>query len=392
MKQPIRKQIKETHDVSEEKNIYTLVLDMNSIMKMVLSADRNVWTNGRRYGMVLMTLIQIKKMLKYKNYDYVYAFYDGEQSGILRYEIYPPYKANRGKDYSSNQTEYDRRMNDFARKVMKYSAEKRKSAREAENKPYEETDDERFEREREIVFRILEELCVRQEISYGVEGDDLIAYYVKNKLPNEKIVIFSGDRDLTQLIADDVTVYVPQLQKFVTPKNHRELIGYDHRNVVVKKILCGDSSDNIKGIKGLGEATLFKTFPRLLTDKVTLQEIIDESARMNEERKASKKKPLQVLKNIVESVTDGEQGNRIYEINERIISLAEPMLTDEAREDMEGMMYAPMDTTDRKVENVYLIVKEEGMTDLLDERRFSSFFADFNPIMERERIRFSKNF
>ena len=392
MKQAIRKQIKEVHNVETEPNIYTLLLDMNSIMKMALSNDKKYFgNNGKTYGMFFLTFTQIKKMLKYKNYDYIYAFYDGEQSGIMRYEIYHPYKANRDKDYASNLTEYDRKINDFCKRVIKYSSDKRKSLREAENKSYEESEDEAFDRERELVFSALEELFVRQEISYGVEGDDLIAYYVKNKLPNEKIVIFSGDRDLTQLIADDVTVFVPQLSKFITPKNHTELIGYHYQNVVLKKIICGDDSDNIKGIKGVGESTLFKLFPKIKTEKVTLEEVLEESKQLNEERVINKKKPLKSLENIINRVTDGEQGDKIYEINEQIISLDNPMLSDEAKEDMETMMYAPIDPSDRGYKNLYEIIQSNGMSELLDEKKFSSFFADFNPIIEKEKKRFENS-
>ena len=328
MKQSIKHRIKETHNIEEEKPIYTLIFDMNSVMKMSLSADKRVGTNHLSYGMVFQTLIQFKKMLGYKNFDYVYGLYDGEQSGILRYKIYQPYKANRDKNYGSNLTDYDRSMNAFVRKVISYSNEKRKSLKDTENKSYYETDDESFERQRYILSVILENLFIRQVICDEVEGDDLIAYYVKNKKPNEKIVIYSGDRDLTQLIADDITVYVPQLKRFITPKNHIDLIGFHHENVVLKKILCGDSSDNIKGIKSLGEPTLLKYFPKIKTEKVTLEEVIEGSKLINEERVKEKKKPLQALSNIVNAVTDGEQGNKIYEINRKLISLDEPLNID----------------------------------------------------------------
>ena len=41
----------------------------------------------------------------------------------------------------------------------------------------------------------------------------------------------SNDRDLTQLISEDVIVYIQQLKKFITTKNHLEEMGYDYRNV-----------------------------------------------------------------------------------------------------------------------------------------------------------------
>ena len=86
-------------------------------------------------------------------------------------------------------------------------------------------DDEAFEREKSIINAILEELCVRQYEYENVEGDDIIAYYVKNKKPNEKVVIVSSDKDLTQLISDTVIVYNPRMRDFVTKDNSVEKIG-----------------------------------------------------------------------------------------------------------------------------------------------------------------------
>ena len=71
-----------------------------------------------------------------------------------------------------------------------------------------------------------------------------IAKTIKSSL-NEKIVIVSNDRDLTQLIAEDVIVYVQSMKRFINTKNHTEIMGYNYNNVVLKKVLCGDSSDNI---------------------------------------------------------------------------------------------------------------------------------------------------
>lgn len=390
MKQKINPKIKEKYDIKDEKSIYTLIFDMNSVMKMSISADKRIGTNGLQYGMVFQTLVQFKKMLQYKDFDYVYAFYDGEQSGILRYELYEDYKANRDKNYKSNLTDYDKFINDYCKRVIEYSNSKKKSLKEAKNEPNEETEDESFERQREIIFNILEELFVRQEIAPKIEGDDLIAYYVNNKKNNEKIVIYSGDRDLTQLIADDVTVYVPQIKRFVTPKNHSELIGFYYENVVLKKIICGDASDNIKGIKGVGETLLMKTFPKIKTEKVTLEDIINESIRINEERKKNKKKELKTLNNIINSITDGKQGKRIYEINEKIISLKNPLLTMEAIEEMDNLRYAPIDPSDRNFKNVYEIISKNGMSELLDENKFSTFFSSFNPLIEKEKKRFKE--
>lgn len=383
MKQGIKPKIKNEYNLADDNNIYTLLLDMNSIMKMSISADKRINGKGEEYGMIIQTLIQIKKMLMKKNFDYVYALYDGYNSGILRYELYHDYKANRGKQYeiASAHSEYEKAINDYVKKVMNYAQQKT-------NKKNNDDDDENFQRQREILFKILEEVFIRQMICDNVEGDDLIAYYVNNKQLNEKIIIYSGDCDLTQLLSDDVALYMPQMKKFITKDNHIEIMGYPSDNVLLKKILCGDSSDNIKGIKGLGETGLFKYFPKIKTEKITLQEVISESKKINEERIKQKKKPLTALTNIIEAKTEGIQGNKIYEINESIISLQKPLLTQEAIEEFDNIRYAPLDPEGRSFNNVYNIIQENDMTDLMDEKHFSAFFSIFNNICNKELKRF----
>ena len=58
---------------------------------------------------------------------------------------------------------------------------------------------------------------------------------------------------------------------------------------MLKKILCGDSSDNIKGVKGLGEKTFFELFPEVINEKVTLDEILQKTEKLIQERRENKK-------------------------------------------------------------------------------------------------------
>jgi 5'-3' exonuclease len=152
----------------------------------------------------------------------------------------------------------------------------------------------------------------------------------------------------------------------------------------LKKILCGDASDNIKGIKGLGETTLFNNFPEFKEREVTLNEVIEKAKFINEERVKEKKKPLKWAENIVNRVTDGIQGEQIYEINDKVIDLKKPLLTDEAKKLMDNMMYAPLDPEGRSFSNLYSLLIESGIDELRDENRFSSFFSDFKGLADKE--------
>ena len=362
---------------------YTLLLDSNNLMKISL-VDKTMNSNGEEYGAVMSFLRMLGNVLNKKDFNYCIACWDGIGSGVLRWRFYEDYKANRGKNYElhdPNMSDYDKKLIAFQQKVLSYS-------RKMNNN--EKNDDEIFEREKGIINAILEELCIRQYEFENVEGDDIIAYYVKNKKPNEKVVIVSSDKDLTQLISDTVIVYNPRLKDFITKDNSVDKIGITHENVVLEKILCGDSSDNIKGVKGMGETTLLKLFPQIKNEKTDLKAIIARSKELLEERKASKKKPLKSLENIVNGVTDGCQGDKLYEINEKIIDLSQPLLTDEAKESLENELYAVMDTSNRSIKNVYEIIRAYNLTELEDENKFSNLFAPFGRIIMMENRRYGK--
>ena len=379
MKQVVKKNRAEANGVSNEKSIYTLLVDGNNLLKISL-VDKRMNDKGEEYGAVFLFLRQLGQLLQKKDFNYCIVCWDGYNSGVLRWNYYNDYKANRDKHYelAGGISEYDKYINDYVKKVLNYSKGIKKEVKRSE------TDDECFQRQREIIQNILENLYVRQFIYDDVEGDDLIAYYVQHKKQNEKVVIVSGDRDLTQLITDDVCQYIPTLKKFITPKNSVEELGITHENTLLKKIICGDSSDNIKGIKGLGEQTLIKLFPEIKDKKTSLEAVIERSNKLLEERKAAKKKPLKSLENIVNGVTDGIQGNKIYEINKKIIDLSEPLLTNDAIDGLKEEMYAPLGDEDRDIKNVYTIIKENGMNDMLDETKFGALFGMYERIIKME--------
>ena len=382
MKQVIKKTIKEAKNINDEPLIYTLLVDGNNLMK-ISSVDKRMNGKGEEYGIVFQFLWQLHKLLQVKDYNFVYVMLDGEKSGQLRYNFYQDYKANRDKNYelSGSKSEYDKQIDAYVKKVLDYSRNKHKQQETVRG----ETEEESFERQKIILKQILEELFVRVCEYDEVEGDDLIAHYVKNKKSNERVVIISGDRDLTQLINDEVCVYIPSLKKYISPKNHIQELGYTHENVLIKKILCGDSSDNIKGIKGMGDKTFFSLFPDAKTKKYTLDDIFVETKKNIEERLKNKQKPLQVTENILNKVTLGSQGDKIYEINEKIINLSNPLLNKEAKEELDNIMYAPLDPEGRDLKNIYQIIQENEMNDMLDEKKFGNLFAAFYKLIDTEK-------
>ena len=116
-----------------------------------------------------------------------------------------------------------------------------------------------------------------------------------------------------------------------------------------------------------------------------MEEVIEKAKEINEKRVLNKKKPLKWAENIVNKVTDGCQGEKIYEINERIIDLKNPLMSDEAKELMESIMYAPIDPEDRTMENLYNIIIKYDIDKLKDPTTFGNFFSEFMYLIDKEK-------
>ena len=107
------------------------------------------------------------------------------------------------------------------------------------------------------------------------EADDIIAYLATtlDKEYNSKVVITSSDKDFLQLVNDNITVYRPIEKKLYTPKIVFDEFGVLPSNFILYKTLVGDTSDKIKGVKGLGTKKIPKLFPELSLEPQTLDDI-----------------------------------------------------------------------------------------------------------------------
>lgn len=106
-----------------------------------------------------------------------------------------------------------------------------------------------------LLRRYLKHLGIQQFGVAGVEADDLLSWlseYVSSRFDLD-VVIVSTDRDLWQLITSRVSVFDPIRSIFATPELVKSVFGVTPNNIPIYKALAGDTSDNIKGIKGVGE-------------------------------------------------------------------------------------------------------------------------------------------
>jgi DNA polymerase I len=89
----------------------------------------------------------------------------------------------------------------------------------------------------------------------GFEADDLIATYARHAVEQGfDVTIVSSDKDLMQLVGPGVRMMDPMKNKFIGPDEVVEKFGVGPERVVDVQALLGDSTDNVPGIKGIGEA------------------------------------------------------------------------------------------------------------------------------------------
>jgi 5'-3' exonuclease len=329
----------------------TLLVDGNALFKRGFSGAKGLYNkDGTHIGGVYQFLTTLRMLLEQEMYHRVYVFWDGNFSGKLRYEIYEPYKSARGKDYINGTQPID----------------------ESELK------------QRRIVWDYLNELCIRQLKDEVIEGDDFIAYYCLTKNKNEKITICTNDSDMAQLINEDVRIFFLNFKNYVGKTNYSSYFHHNQENSMLIKSMIGDTADSIKGIKGLGEKTLLTHFPELIERKVTLNEIIEQASKQQEERIAQKQKPLKVLQNIIDGVTDGVQGKKIYQINEQLVNLSKPMMTKDGIRALELLKNGSLLPENREFKKVFEMMKIHGIDKEIGEYRYPEYLIPFKKLIDRE--------
>lgn len=133
--------------------------------------------------------------------------------------------------------------------------------------------------ELKIQFPVAKKILNAMGIKYfeieGYEADDIIGTFAKKVDETEGYIatIVSSDKDLLQLISDKVEVKLLKTKDHIrmTKEEFKNIYGIEPIRMIDLKSLMGDSSDNIPGVKGIGEKTALK----LLQDYGTLDNIYD---------------------------------------------------------------------------------------------------------------------
>ncbi|MBH0187713.1 MAG: DNA polymerase I, partial [Nitrospira sp.] len=122
------------------------------------------------------------------------------------------------------------------------------------------------------IHRIVDALAIPGLRQAGYEADDLIGTLArKAEQAGYDIVIVTGDKDMFQLLTPHVRIYDPVKDKWSGEAECRERFGVEPARVVEIMGLMGDASDNIPGVKGIGEKTAMK----LIAQFGTIEELLN---------------------------------------------------------------------------------------------------------------------
>ncbi len=316
-------------------------------MKIGFHGVKDYFHNGEHIGALYHFMNTLRKFIDEQNFDKVVVFWDGEDSTSLRGILYPKYKQNRKLT-----------MEDAI--FMSYLKQKNR------------------------IKQYLEEVYIRQLEISGREADDLIAYYC-HVSENEDKLIFSSDRDLTQLISEKVSIYSPSLKSTF---KYGDKIKFDdfefpHYNVKTLKIMTGDKSDNIEGIYLLGEKTLVKFFPEILETEVSYTDILKKAEDLLKENKDN-----QTLKNLLTGKTkSGIFEQEFFQVNEQIVDLSNPLLTDEDKKEITEIVNETLEQDGRSYRNVIKYMVEDGLFKYLPkgDDAWTYFLKPFMKLTRKEK-------
>ena len=175
--------------------------------------------------------------------------FDGKGGSNRRRKIYPEYKQNRKTKYRVN------RSYDFASQ-----------------------EDEKHNMIMQLqrIVEYLDTLPVTVLSYDNIEADDTIGYLCRQVLTDSQITVMSTDKDFLQLANGRIKIWSPTKKKMYDDKMVMDEYGISSGNLIWYRVLDGDISDNIPGVRGLGLKTIQKKLPFLSENRiVNIDEVVD---------------------------------------------------------------------------------------------------------------------
>jgi DNA polymerase-1 len=285
--------IQETGDETPQSERYLLIDGLNLFFRN-FSAINAVNSNGVHIGGLGGFFRSLGALIRTIQPTQVYVVFDGAGSSNNRKNIIPEYKSNRNITRVTKHELFD---------------------------SLEEEDDSKVDQIVRII-QYLKTLPVKTISLPRVEADDIIAY-LSSELPTkpeDRAFIVSSDKDYLQLVTEKVIVYRPIEKEYYTTDTVKEKFNVPPHNFLLYKLLMGDNSDGITGIKGLGPKGLFKKFPELTERNLSFDDLIDIAE--------AKLKEHVVYARVLHDVPLLEDKHRVMDLSNPMISDTDKMFID----------------------------------------------------------------
>ena len=237
-----------------QKNINSdvLIIDGFNLFLRAFSVVPSMNDNGDLMGGLVGSLKSMGYALRELKPTRCIVVFDGSGGSTRRRKIYPEYKGNRKNRIRVNRMYTDISTPDLEQRSMKEQLSK--------------------------FVKYLDLLPVTTISVDHIEADDTIAFLATEyfKEPTQNVTIMSADKDFLQLVNERVKVWSPTKKKLYGPFEVLNEYKVHPKNFVMFRVLDGDTSDNIDGVKGVGLDTFIKRFPIYSEDNqfelITLKE------------------------------------------------------------------------------------------------------------------------
>ena len=233
-----------------EPNDKVLIIDGLNTFIRVFSVIPTTNEDGIHIGGIVGFLRSIGYAINMISPTRVIIVFDGKGGSNRRRKIYPEYKQNRRTKYRVN------RSNSFASQ-----------------------DDEKMNMVMQIqrVVEYLDTLPVTVLSYDNIEADDTIGYICRQVLTDSQITIMSTDKDFLQLANGRIKIWSPTKKKMYDEQAVLDEYGISSHNLIWYRVLDGDKSDNISGVRGLGLKTIQKKLPFLSENRIVkMDEVLNE--------------------------------------------------------------------------------------------------------------------
>ena len=234
-------------------NDHVLLIDGLNTFIRAFSVNPSLNEDGSHVGGLVGFLKSVRFAInKFKPTRCIIIF-DGKGGSKPRQKIYSQYKAgrkvrsrlNRNVDWATN--------------------------------PQDEQDSMRLQIGRLIEY--LEHLPLTLLALDKLEADDIISYVTNVTLKKSKTTIMSTDKDFLQLVSPRVKLYSPTKKITYDEELVKKEFGIYPQNMLTCRVIDGDKSDGIPGVRGIGIKTLIKEFPELTqNEKFDIKRLMDSAS------------------------------------------------------------------------------------------------------------------